>query len=149
MVVTSAAVDVEAHTVSWLRGALPAGVTVATAVPRTRTGELAFPERMVRVSRTGGVMLSPAHDRATILVECWAASGPKAWALAGAARAAMLALDNTLTEVAYVGEPRPVGAWLSHRSEGSGPVNLEDPQTTMPRYQMLHEVLVRAAHGPS
>ena len=149
MVVTSAAVDVEAHVVSWLRSRLAAGVTVATAVPRTRTGELAFPARMVRVSRTGGVMMSPAHDRATVLVECWAASGPKAWALAGAARAAMLALDNTLTEVAYVGEPRPVGAWLSHRSEGSGPVNLEDPQTTMPRYQMLHEVLVRAAHGPS
>lgn len=135
--------------VAWLRGRLPVGVTVATAVPRTRAGELAFPARMVRVSRTGGVMMSPAHDRATILVECWAVSGPRAWALAGAARAAMLALDNTLIEVPYVGEPRPVGAWLSHRSEGSGPVNLEDPQTAMPRYQMLHEVLVRAAHGLS
>ena len=149
MVVTSAAVDVEAHVVSWLRDRLATGVTVRTEIPRTQKGELAFPARMVRVSRTGGVMMSPAHDRATVLVECWAASSPKAWALAGAARAAMLALDNTLTEVLYHGEPRPVGAWLSHRSEGSGPVNLEDPQTTMPRYQMLHEVLVRAAHGSS
>ena len=84
-------VDVEAAVIAALRPVLPAGTVVATEVPRTASGDLRFPARMVRVTRTGGVLFSPAHDRPTVLVECWAAVSTDAWALAGAARQAMTA----------------------------------------------------------
>lgn len=135
-------VDVEAHVIAYLRPLLPSGALVATEVPRSRTGELAFPERMVRVSRAGGVRWSVAHDRPLILVECWAMSGPEAWRLAAAARSAFFALDNTLVLAGGA------GAWLSHVAESAGPVNFEDPRTRLPRYQFMHELLIRAAHNP-
>ena len=138
-------VDVEAHVIAYLRPLLP-GATVATSIPRSKSGELAFPARMVRVSRTGGVRWSPAHDRPMVLVECWAGKSTDAWRLCADARAALLALDNTLVQA---GDPAaPAGAWLSHVAEGSGPVNFEDPDNRWPRYQFLHEFLVRRAHTP-
>ena len=141
-VVGAESVDVEAHIIAYLCPLLP-GATVATIIPRSRSGELAFPARMVRVSRTGGVRWSPAHDRPTVLVECWAWKSTDAWSHCADTRAAMLALDNTLV---HADDPAaPAGAWLSHVAEGSGPVNFEDPRTTMPRYQFLHELLVRRA----
>ena len=144
-VVGAEQVDVEAHVIAYLRPLLP-GATVATSIPRSKTGELAFPARMVRVSRTGGVRWSPAHDRPTVLVECWAGKSTDAWRLCADARAALLALDNTLVQA---GDPAaPAGAWLSHVAEGSGPVNFEDPDNRRPRYQFLHEFLVRRAHTP-
>lgn len=142
----AAVVDVEALVVAYLMGqpTRPPGTVVATQVPRAKTGEVAFPPRMIRVGRTGGAMFSPAHDRPTILVECWSAGSTAAWALAGWARRAMLALYDTLVEVTVDGAPH--AAFLSHRAEGSGPVNLPDPATTMPRYQFMHELQVRGAH---
>lgn len=145
-VVGAESVDVEAHVIAYLRPLLP-GATVATSIPRSKSGELAFPARMVRVSRTGGVRWSVAHDRPTVLVECWAARSTDAWRLCADARAALLALDNTLVQA---GDPAaPAGAWLSHVAEGSGPVNFEDPDNRWPRYQFLHEFLVRRAHTPA
>ena len=46
-VVGAESVDVEAHVIAYLRPLLP-GATVATDIPRSKTGELAFPARMVR-----------------------------------------------------------------------------------------------------
>lgn len=132
---TSTSVDAEAANIAYLSGLLPSGVVVATQIPRSSRGELAFPDRMVRVTRTGGPAWSVAHDGPTILVECWAATSTAAWELTGACRDLLLALDNTL-----VG---PV--WLSHRAEGGGPVNYPDPRTDHPRYQFLHEQTARAA----
>lgn len=134
-VLRSPSLDVEAAVITYLRPLLPAGTVVATEVPKTTRGELSFPQRMVRVTRTGGPAWSPAHDGPTVLVECWAATGPQAWQIAAAARDSMLALDNTL-----VG---PV--WLSFSREGSGPTNLPDPRTPSPRYQFVHQLTARAA----
>lgn len=133
--VSSTAVDVEAANITYLAGALPAGVVVATRIPRSSHGEEAFPALMVRVTRTGGTRWSVAHDGPTVLVECWAASSTAAWDLAAAARDALLALDNTL-----IGD-----VWLSHRAEAGGPVNYPDPRTQHHRYQFLHEQTARAA----
>ena len=130
-------VDVEAAVIAALRPVLPDGTVVATEVPRTASGDLRFPARMVRVTRTGGVLFSPAHDRPTVLVECWAAVSTDAWALAGAARQAMTAWDDELS----------AGAWLTHLSEGSGPVNHPDVRTAHARYQFLHELQVRSQLG--
>lgn len=134
-VLRSPTLDVEAAVIAYLRPLLPAGAVVATDVPKTTRGELSFPARMVRVTRTGGPAWSPAHDGPSMLVECWAAGGPQAWQLAASCRDAMLSLDNTL-----------VGAvWLSHRAETSGPVNYPDPRTPNPRYQFVHQLTARAA----
>lgn len=129
-----AALDVEAAVIAALRPVVPAGTVVATEVPRTATGDLRFPARMVRVTRTGGALVSPAHDRPTVLVECWASSSTDAWALAGVCRQAMAGWSDELS----------AGAWLTHRAEGSGPVNYPDPRTAHARYQFVHELQVRA-----
>lgn len=134
-------VPVAACVVAVLAEALP-GATVATRVPRRANGDLVFPERMVRVSRTGGPRLSVAHDAPTILVECWAADGVAAERLAGQARSVMLALDNRL-----VSDVSGAIAWLSHRSELSGVVDFDDDRTAHARFQFAHELLVRAAYG--
>lgn len=129
-----AAVDVEAAVIEALRPVVPAGTVVATQIPRTATGELRFPARMVRVTRTGGVMFSPAHDRPTVLVECWASTSTEAWGLVGLCRAEMASWDDEAA----------AGAWLTHRAEVSGPVNYPDPRTADPRYQFVHELQIRA-----
>ena len=129
-----AEVDAEAAVIAALRLALPPDVTVSTEIPRIGAGERRFPLRMVRVTRTGGTLFSPAHDRPLILVECWAASSVDAWELAGLCRRTMLGWSDELS----------AGAWLSHLSEGSGPVNNPDPGAAHARYQFLHELQIRA-----
>ena len=127
-------VDVEAAVIAALRPVVPGGAVVATEVPRAASGDLRFPARMVRVTRTGGVLFSPAHDRPTVLVECWAERSTDAWELVAACRQAMCGWDDEAT-------PR---AWLTHLSEASGPVNYPDPRTAHARYQFVHELQVRA-----
>lgn len=142
---SAAAVDVEAAVVEGLSALLlPFGTVVATEIPRTAQGSVRFPERMVRVTRTGGTIMSPAHDRPTILVECWAARSTDAWQLAAVCRAEMLGWDDRLALADAQGRG---GVWLTHRAEGSGPVNYPDPGTAHARYQFLHELQVRAREG--
>lgn len=142
---SSTGIDVEACVIAALRPAVPAGTVVATEVPRSTAGTLAFPDRMVRVGRTGGNRMSVAHDRATILVECWAARSPAARELAAACRDAMFGLDNARV-VVPAGPGVETAAWLSFRAEGSGLVNHPDVTNGRSRYQFVHELLVRAAH---
>lgn len=136
-VIGSGEVDVEGEVISLLTDTLGDGVVVATQVPRARDGEtLAFPPRMVRVTRGGGVRRTLVHDCPMVLVECWAAAGTgESWRLAADSRAAMLDLYDTWTGTAY----------LTHRSEISGPTNYPDPRTRNPRYQFMHELTVRAS----
>lgn len=128
----AASVDVEAGIIGLLRGVVPPGTTVATEIPRQK-GVETFPARMVRVTRTTGTMqFSPAHDMPSVLVECWAAPGPDAFALAASCRVVMLELWNT-----------PIlGAWYSHASETSGVTNFPDPRTQNSRYQFVHQITV-------
>lgn len=135
MRILTSAGDVEGAVIAALRAGLDPPVTVATGVARNADGTLRLPERMVRVSRSGGTVVSPAHDRPMILVEAYGATGPKAWALAGQARAVMLGLSDTLAG----------GLWLSYYAEISGPVNYEDPRTSWPRYQFIHQLTTKAA----
>ena len=130
-----AEVDVEGDVVAFLAGMLGGGVTVATQVPRSDD----FPERMVRVTRSGGVMRGVAHDRPIVLVECWAASTTAARALAGTARAAMLRANDVWGGT----------GWFSFHAELSGLTNLPDPlQPDRPRYQFAHQLQVRASVNP-
>ena len=134
MMLPVAGVDVEAAVIEALLRVLPAGVTVSTEVPRVGAGDARFPLRMVRVTRTGGVLLSPAHDRPLVLVECWASSSVAAWELAGLCRAVMLGWSDELA----------AGAWLTHRAEATGPVNNPDSYAGHARYQFVHELQIRA-----
>ena len=130
-----AEVDVEGDVVAYLTDALGPGAVVATQVPRG----VGFPDRMVRVTRSGGVMRGVAHDRPIVLVECWASTTTGARALAGAARAAMRSMDDVWGGT----------GWLSFHAELSGLTNLADPiQPDFPRYQFAHQLQVRASVNP-
>lgn len=127
-------VDVEGDVVAYLSERLGPQVTVATQVP---PGPL--PDRMVRVTRSGGTTWGPAHDRPVILVECWAGTTGDAARLAGAARAALHGMDDVWGGT----------GWLTFRAELSGLANLPDPlQPAHPRYQFAHQLQVRASVNP-
>ena len=127
-------VDVEAAVIALLRLVVPAGTVVATEIPRVK-GNVTFPERMVRVTRTTGTLLfSPVHDVPSILVECWADPGPAAFDLAATCRATLMGLWNT-----KIGD-----AWFSFHDETSGVTNFPDPRTSHLRYQFVHQLVVTA-----
>jgi hypothetical protein len=108
--------NLEEGLVAYLNGLL--APAVSTRVPNPR------PVSFVRVGRVGGDQINMAQERAVVLVECWAATAPAAWALAREAHGLLAGR-----------EPLEIpGAELSSRSLSS-PVNYPDPATTSPRYQ--------------
>lgn len=116
--------DAEAVVVACLKGALP-GTKVATMVPNPR------PDRLVRVTRTGGGRRTVAHDDAMVTVECWDKESADAASLANRVRAHLTNFD---TQDGFV--PR--------EGEVSGPQFFPDPLTSNPRYQLTVIVRLRA-----
>ena len=109
--------DVEAVTVAYLRSALAArsdSARVSTRVPNPR------PERLVRISRTGGGRRNIVQDDAQVTAECWAPDSVGASSLCRLVRALLGAMNTG--DVWYAGE---VG----------GPVDHPDGLTDFPRYQ--------------
>ena len=124
--------DVETLGVAYLTAGLAAHgepVKVSTKVPNPR------PAKLVRVTRTGGVADYPGQDHPRVTVECWAADGPAAFALARLARALMWALPADETH----------GRDVRKVSEVGGPAFYPDPATTSPRYQFTVELHVRGS----
>ncbi len=140
-------VDVEAALVQVYRQALAPGfpgLVVATVIPRSARGELAFPQRLVTPSRAGGVALSPAHDQPMVTTHCWAPDPAQAWELTGAARVVARALSN---ECVVLPPLRPGGdsevVWVSYYRQVGGPAELADPRTKHARYQFTDLFTVR------
>lgn len=116
--------DAEAVVVAYLKGVLP-GVKVSTLVPNPR------PDRLVRVTRTGGSRRNVAQDDAMVTLECWDKAAADAAALANRVRAHLTNFDT-------------VDGYMPRDGEVSGPQFFPDPLTTNPRYQLTVIVRLRA-----
>lgn len=120
--------DVESVVIDYLSGALTDdSATIATAVPTTR------PDRLVKVTRTGGLRASVGHELAQVTMECWDTTGPAAAALTRLVRghlAAMHYVDGDIV-CAFV---REVG----------GPAFFPDALTGMPRYRMTVQLVQKS-----
>lgn len=123
--------DVEDVLVAYLPGPLSAHldkeVTVATKIPDER------PVPCVRPLRTGGPRRDLVTDQAQITFECWAETETEAQRLAQLTRALVHALQGTVVV------PDELVVYLVE--EFSGPQNLPDPLTAVPRYSftlLLH-----------
>ena len=113
--------------IEFLVGHLPAEITtidpsfvdvqVASQVPNPR------PEQWVRVQRAGGTMRNRVVDEPLVIVEAWAPSDPRAYALAAAARAVIHELSRQVTAAGHIGDVVEVG----------GLTNLPDPDSRNPR----------------
>ena len=111
--------DVEAAAVSFLRAWLGSLVDkVATKVPAT------MPNRMVRVSLTGGGRVNVASDTTQLTVECWAPDDPTASNLARTAQAVMFSAAWNTAGGVFVRRVDSVG----------GVQSFPDPDTAKPRY---------------
>ena len=122
--------DVEAAAVSFLRAGLGSLTDkVATKVPAT------MPNRMVRVSLTGGTRLNVASDTAQLTVECWAGDEPTTSNLARTAQAHMFSAAWTTAGGVFVRRVESVG----------GVQFFPDPDTGKPRYQLTVRWHVRPA----
>lgn len=122
--------DVETAAVAFLVAKLGASVNrVATRVPAT------MPDRMVRVSLTGGSRLDVASDVAQVTVECWAPDGVSASLIARTAYAHMLSAAGSTAGGVFVRRADTVG----------GPQFFPDPDITKPRYQFTVRWHVRPA----
>jgi hypothetical protein len=122
--------DVELAAVTFLRAGLGAlADRVATKVPAT------MPNRMVKVSLTGGSRLNVASDTAQLTVECWGPDEPTTSNLARTAHALMFsAAWNT------------AGGVFVRRVDSVGGVQFfPDPDTTKPRYTFTVRWHVRPA----
>lgn len=122
--------DAEAVTVAYLNEALTAcGDTAkaATMIPNPR------PDRLVKVTRTGGVRASVGHELAQVTIECWDVNGPAAADLARLVRGHISAL--------HVVDDDIVAAFAR---EIGGPVFLPDPQTNLPRYRMTVQLVLKS-----
>jgi len=122
--------DAEAAAVTFLRSKLGAlADKVATKVPST------MPNKMVRVSLTGGTRVNVATDTAQLTVECWAPDEPTASNLARTAQAHMFSAAGTTAGGVFVRRVDSVG----------GVQFFPDPDTTKPRYQFTVRWHVRPA----
>lgn len=112
--------DVEAAAVSFLRAKLGTlADRVSTKVPAT------MPDRMVKVSLTGGGRSGVASDTAQLTVECWGPDEPTTSNLARTAQAHMFSAAWTSAGGVFVRRVDSVG----------GVQFFPDPDTTKPRYQ--------------
>ena len=122
--------DAEAAAVTFLRSKLGAlADKVATKVPST------MPNKMVRVSLTGGTRVNVATDTAQLTVECWAPDEPTASNLARTAQAHMFSAAWTTAGGVFVRRVDSVG----------GVQFFPDPDTTKPRYQFTVRWAIRAS----
>lgn len=112
--------DAEAAAVAFLKSGLGSLANkVATAVPAT------MPDKMVRVSLTGGSRFALGQDVAQLTVECWASDKGVASNLARTAQAVMFSAAGTLAGSVWVRRVDSVG----------GVQFFPDPDTAIPRYQ--------------
>lgn len=116
--------DAEAVVVAYLKGVLP-GVKVSTLVPNPR------PDRLVKVTRTGGSRRNVAQDDAMVTLECWDKESADAAALANRVRAHLANFDT-------------VDGYVPRDGEVSGPQFFPDPLTSNPRYQLTVIIRLRA-----
>lgn len=116
--------DAEAVVVAYLKGVLT-GAKVGTKVPNPR------PDRLVKVTRTGGSRRNVAQDDAMVTVECWDKEASDAAALANRVRAHLAIFDT-------------VDGYMPRDGEVSGPQFFPDPLTSSPRYQLTVIVRLRA-----
>jgi len=122
--------DAELAAVTFLRAGLGAlADRVATKVPA------AMPNRMVKVSLTGGSRLNVASDTAQLTVECWGPDEPTTSNLARTAQALMFSAAWTIAGGVFVRRVDSVG----------GVQFFPDPDTTKPRYQFTVRWHVRPA----
>lgn len=126
--------DVEAALVGYLTAELarrgqPA--TVATHVPDPR------PDRLVKVTRTGGPQRDHITDLPQVTFECWATDEIEASELARLARALVWLTTTTAVDT-------PDGPmWVRHTAEVGGIAFNPDPETRLPRYQFTAQLDVR------
>lgn len=125
--------NVELLAVQYLKSALSVlghTVTVATNVPAAR------PDKLVKVTATGGVLRDIVISEAQLAIECWAASPVLAGDLARDAQAIL-------------------NDWTGHKAGNSFiydcqarmPASFPDPDTRTPRYIFTVQVLLRAVDG--
>lgn len=123
---TSRGVDIEAVLVAHLGAAL--GCRVATEVPNPR------PERLVKVTRTGGARVERVVDTSTVVVEVWPPPTTRS--------PAEMALDAQ--QALWALEGHEVGGVFVVAVECRNPVCMPDPDTDAARYVMTAEVTVHA-----
>ena len=122
--------DAEAAAVTFLRSKLGAlADKVATKVPAT------MPNKMVRVSLTGGARVNIASDTAQLTIECWAPDDPTASNLARTTQALMFSAAWATAGGVFVRRVDSVG----------GVQFFPDPDTAKPRYQFTVRWHVRPA----
>ena len=116
--------DVEVALVAYLKARLAArGDSAKVATKRTTKS----PARLVRITRTGGVVENRVSDLATVTFECWDSDDDGAANLARIVRAEVQALD---------------AGYLKWRSEVSGPAYFPHPDTNLSRYQLTESLAV-------
>lgn len=128
--------DMEAVMVAHLTARLVARgdtVLVATNVPSVR------PDRLVKVSRTGGVQRWLVRDAAQMTFECWDVNDVAASSLCRIVRAEVSAMAR---------EDTVQGVIVYSYEELSGPTFFPDPDTRLPRYQFSAALDVRGAALP-
>lgn len=110
-----------------------ASVFISSKRPSTDTGQ-SLPDHFIRVTRTNGGMLNRVTDRATLLVECFSATG----------QGEQLALAAIATLEAAAGQrQRYAGAFLRALDNVFGPTDFPDPLTpSHDRYQFTCDLLV-------
>lgn len=120
--------DVEALLVPYLRARLEARdlpTSVSTRIPDQR------PDRLVKVTRTGGARRNLVTDAPIVMFECWDVDEPAAADLGRIVRAEVQALDDDVIP------------GLSFRAEVGGLAAWPDPDTRTPRYVHSQELRVR------
>lgn len=113
---------------------------VVTTVPKDR------PSQFVRTVRTGGFMRDPVTDVARLTFECWnngADESPGVSAKVAAERDAQMVREALL---ALPGRLLGDGIKIHRVTEVAGPSDSPDPDSTIPRYVLTHEVHVRAPY---
>ena len=120
--------DAEALAVAYLRERLgSAEIYTATRIPTPRRA------RMVKVTRTGGIRRDEVTDVPQLTIECWDLDDADAYDLARLTRAYLWALPGS----------EPHGHLVRWVDEIGGPTYLEDPDTSLPRYQFTVAVEIR------
>ena len=127
--------DVEDALRLYLETQLPLyGVTdadVACTIPNPR------PDKFVTVQRAGGPQRDIITDSALILVECWAQTGSRAYALAKVVRG--LLGDKALRNQSLS------GLTVYRSQEVAGPAPLPDPDSDQSRYVLTIQVDFRGS----
>ena len=122
--------DVEGAFVSLLAPAL--GVPVSTRTPNPR------PVSHVKVTRAGGNRWNLILERPLLIVECWAGTSVAAFDLAARAWQVLDGAEDTTVN----------GVTFGSMALAS-PINMPDPDTSNPRYQMTAQPFCRFIENAS